>query len=121
MVEFSMTIGLLMFVIVATTQIAIYLHYRNSLALVAREGAFDAGLAGHTTADGEQTARQMWARLEPGGGTLAVQAHLSGGLVLVSASATAPAIIPVPIPPFARLPVTARAVHTVEVFRPGSG
>ena len=120
MVEFTMTIGLLMVLIVATTQIAIYLHYRNTLALVTKEGAFEAGLAGHTTADGERTARELWAKLEPGAGPLVVNAQNQGDLVIVSATATAPAIIPVPFPPFNRLPVRASAVHTVEAFRPGS-
>ena len=39
MVEFGITFGLLMLVVVLTAEIAIYLHQRNSLQLVAKEAA----------------------------------------------------------------------------------
>ena len=120
-VEFSFTVAVLMLLVVLSAQVAIYLHYRNSLDLATEEGAFEAGLAGHTPQDGERTTLQLWAKLEPGGGTITVQVVRSGNLVIVTAKATAPAILPVPIPPFNSLPLTSRAVHTIEVFQPGSG
>ena len=120
-VEFSFTVAVLMVLVVLSAQVAIYLHYRNSLDLATKEGAFEAGLAGHTLQDGERTTLQLWAKLEPGGGTITVQAARNGELVIVTAKATAPAILPVPIPPFNSLPVSSRAVHTIEVFQPGSG
>ena len=121
MVEFSFTVALLMLLVVLSAQVAIYLHYRNSLDLATKEGAFEAGLAGHTLQDGEQTTRELWAKLEPGGGTIQVQVSRAGRLVIVTAEGSAPAILPIPMPPFNSLPVSSRAVHTVEVFQPGSG
>ena len=44
MVEFALTVGLLMLLVVLTAQVAIYLHYRGSLDTAAREGAFQAAL-----------------------------------------------------------------------------
>jgi Flp pilus assembly protein TadG len=120
-VEFSFTVAVLMVLVVVSAQVAIYLHYRNSLDLATKEGAFEAGLAGHTLQDGEQTTLQLWAKLEPGGGKITVQAVREGDLVIVTAKGTAPAILPVPIPPFDALPLNSRAVHTIEVFQPGSG
>ena len=121
MVEFSFTVALLMLLVVLSAQVAIYLHYRNSLDLATKEGAFEAGLAGHTLQDGERTTLELWAKLEPGGGAIQVQVSRSGNLVIVTAKGSAPAILPVPLPPFNSLPVSSRAVHTVEVFQPGSG
>ncbi len=120
MVEFSFTVGLLMLLVVATAQVAIYLHYRNSLDLATREGAFQASLVGHQPKDGEVATQQLWIKVEPGGGKLEVNASRQGSLVIVSAKTRAPAILPVPIPPFNRLPVTSRSVHTEERFQPGS-
>src|SRR5437868_12237793 len=65
LVEFALSIGALMVLVVGVAQIAIYLHYRNSLALACREGAFQAGLAGHSLADGEQATADLWQKLEP--------------------------------------------------------
>lgn len=121
MVEFSFTVGVLMLLVVLSAQVAIYLNYRNSLDLATKEGAFEAGLAGHTLQDGERTTLQLWAKLEPGGGAITVQVVRTGDLVIVTAKGSAPAILPVPIPPFNSLPVSSRAVHTIEVFQPGSG
>jgi len=39
---------------------------------------------------------------------------------VVTATTYAPAILPIPFPPFNRLPVQARSVHTIEQFEPGS-
>ena len=120
LVEFSLTVGLLMLLVVATAQVAIYLHYRNSLDLATKEGAFQASLAGHQPKDGEQATKQLWTEVEPGGGTIEVTASRQGNLVIISAKTYAPAIVPVPIPPFNRLPVNSRSVHTEELFQPGS-
>lgn len=120
MVEFALTVGLLMLLIVLTAQVAIYLHYRGSLDTAAREGAFQAALVGHTPADGRQATSDLWARLEPGGGAIQVEAHRAGNLVVVNARGTAPALLPVPVAPYRALPISAQAVHTVEQFQPGS-
>ena len=120
MVEFAVTVGLLMLLIVLTSQVAIYLHYRGSLDTAAREGAFQAALVGHTPADARQATSDLWAKLEPGGGAIQVEAHRDGNLVVVNAQGTAPALVPVPVPPYHALPIRAQAVHTVEQFRPGS-
>ena len=40
--EFSLVVGLLMLLVVATAQVAIVLHYRSTLQLAAQEGAFEA-------------------------------------------------------------------------------
>ena len=120
MVEFSLTVGLLMLLIVATVQIAIFLHYRSSLQLAAQEGAFEGSLTGHGTADATATANALWAKLEPGAAPAQVSAWMQGDLVVVQAKAVAPAILPVPVPPFTSMPVTVRSVHTVERFQPGS-
>ena len=66
LVEFSLTVGLLMLLVVATAQVAIYLHYRNSLDLATKEGAFQASLVGHQPKDGEQATKQIWTKVEPG-------------------------------------------------------
>jgi Flp pilus assembly protein TadG len=121
MVEFALTVGLLMLLVVLTAQVAIYLHYRGSLDTAAREGAFEAALVGHTPADGRRTTLDLWAKLEPGGGAIQVEAHRQGNLVVVNARGTAPALLPVPIPPYRALPISAQAVHTVEQFEPGAG
>jgi Flp pilus assembly protein TadG len=120
MVEFSLTVGLLMLLIILTAQIAIFLHYRSSLDTATREGAFEAALVGHTPADGRQATVGLWAKLEPGGGTIQVEAHRQGNLVVVTATGTAPALLPMPVPPFNALPIRARAVHTVEQFQSGT-
>ena len=120
LVEFSLTVGLLMLLVVATAQVAIYLHYRNSLDLATREGAFQASLVGHQPKDGELATQQLWTKVEPGGGKVEITAIRQGNLVIVTAKTYAPAIVPVPIPPFNRLPVTSRSVHTEELFQPGS-
>jgi Flp pilus assembly protein TadG len=120
MVEFSLTVGLLMLLIILTAQIAIFLHYRSSLDTAAREGAFEAALVGHTPTDGRQTTVDLWAKLEPGGGTIQVEAHRQGNLVVVNATGTAPALLPMPVPPFNALPIRVRAVHTVEQFQSGT-
>ena len=120
LVEFSLTVGLLMLLVVATAQVAIYLHYRNSLDLATREGAFQASLVGHQPKDGELATQLLWTKVEPGGGKVDITAIRQGNLVIVTAKTYAPAIVPVPISPFNRLPVTSRAVHTEELFQPGS-
>lgn len=119
LVEFSLTVGLLMLLAILTAQIAIYLHYRSNLDLATREGAFEASLVGHQPSDGETETRQMWVKLEPGGGSITVTASQQGDLMVVSASAVAPAIMPMPFPPYTSLPVSSRAVHTVERFQSG--
>lgn len=120
MVEFSLTVGLLMLLIVATVQIAIFLHYRSSLQLAAQEGAFEGSLTGHGTGDATTTANALWAKLEPGAAPAQVSASVQGDLVVVQARAVAPAILPVPVPPFTAMPVSVRSVHTIERFQPGS-
>lgn len=120
LVEFALTIGLLMVLVVATAQVAIYLHYRSSLALACKEGAFQAALAGHTTKEGDQAALDMWRKLEPFGGSITLTWNQSPTLVSVSARGWAPAIVPAPVPPFTRLPIGAQSVHTIERFQPGS-
>jgi Flp pilus assembly protein TadG len=111
MVEFGVTFGLLMLVIVLTAQVAVYLHQRNSLQLVAKEAAFEASLAGHTDRDGELAAQRMWAVVEPGGGTLSLAVTRSGRLVAVTATAPAP---------LTGQANTGHSAHTVEAFEPGS-
>jgi len=120
MVEFSLTVGLLMLLIVATVQIAIFLHYRSSLQLAAQEGAFEGSLTGHGPADATATANALWAKLEPGAAPAQVSASMQGDLVVVQARAVAPVILPVPVPPFTSMPVSVRSVHTIERFQPGS-
>jgi TadE-like protein len=120
MVEFSMTIGLLMLLVVASAQLAIYLHFRSSLDLAAREGAFQASLVGHTSKDGEIAARELWQRIQPDAGPLTLTASSDGHLVVLSATAYAPAILPMAAPPFNQIRVQARAVHTIERFQAGS-
>jgi hypothetical protein len=120
MVEFSLTVALLMLLIVATVQVAIFLHYRSSLQLATQEGAFEGSLAGHGPADATNTANALWARLEPSAGPAEVSASVQGDLVVVQAHAVAPAILPVPVPPFTSMPVNVRSVHTIERFQPGS-
>jgi Flp pilus assembly protein TadG len=119
LVEFALTIGLLMLLVVATAQVAIYLHYRNSLALACREGAFQAALAGHTLNDGTRAAVDLWQKLEPSAAPISVTTRKSS-LVTISIRGTAPAILPVPVPPFTKLPIAAQCVHTIERFQPGS-
>ena len=116
MVEFAMTIGLLMVLIVMTAEVALYLHHRNSLQLAAKEGAFEAALAGHTDQDGVAATQRMWSTVEPAGGPITVSISRSGRLVTVTASAPPPALVPIP----GQSAMTQQAVHTVESFEPGS-
>jgi TadE-like protein len=118
--EFSLVVGLLMLLVVATAQVAIVLHYRSSLQLAAQEGAFEGGLSGHGPNDAAATTRSLWSQLEPHAGAATVTASQQGDLVVVTAAIDAPAILPLPVPPFTRLPVRVRAVHTIERFQPGS-
>ena len=120
LVEFALTIGLLMLLIVATAQVAMFLHYRDALQLAVHEGAFDGSLVGHGPEDAETTTRQLWSKLAPGGRPVRVRAITRDNLVVISAEATVPALLPLPVAPFSELPVRARATHTVERFRPGS-
>jgi hypothetical protein len=62
----------------------------------------------------------LWSRLEPGAAPADVSASIQGDLVVVTATAYAPAILPLPFPPFNRLPIQSRSVHTIERFQPGS-
>jgi len=120
MVEFAMTIGLLMLLVVSSAQLAIFLHYRSSLDLAIREGAFQASLVGHSGKDGDVAARELWHRIQPDAGPLDLKVSMDGRLVVVTASAYAPALLPMPAPPFNQIRVQARAVHTVERFQSGS-
>ncbi len=119
LVEFALTIGLLMLLVVATAQVAIYLYYRNSLALACREGAFQAALAGHSLDDGARAAVDLWQKLEPSAAPIHVTTSESS-LVTMSIHGSAPAIVPVPVAPFTKLPIAAQCVHTIERFQPGS-
>jgi len=65
-------------------------------------------------------AQTLWSKLEPSAQPVQVTVTREGNLVVVTASAFAPAILPIPFPPFTRLPVQAREVHTIEQFVPGS-
>ena len=120
LVEFSLVVGLLMLVIMATTQVAIALHYRTSLQLATQEGAFEGSLAGHGPADATLTANTLWSKLEPGARPARVVVTVKGDRVVVSGQADAPALLPLPFPPFTRLPLSVRSVHTIERFQPGS-
>lgn len=120
LVEFSVTVGLLMLVVVSVAQVAIFLHYRSSLDLSTREGAYEGSLVGHGPADAERTTQQLWAKLEPGGGPIQITVSMQGRLIVVDAQGYAPAIMPLPIPPFTRLTVSSHSVHTLELFQPGS-
>ena len=120
MVEFSFTVGLLMLLVVATAQVAIFLNYRSSLDLATREGAFQASLVGHRASDGQAETESLWKKLEPSAQPADVQVSRDGNLVVVIASAYAPAILPIPFPPFNRLPLHSRSVHTIEQFQSGS-
>ena len=118
--EFCLVVGLVMLLVVATAQVAIVLHYQSSLQLAAQEGAFEGSLSGHGAGDATATTRSLWTQLEPHAGPITVTASEQGDLVVVSAETQAPAILPLPLPPFTRLRVSVRAVHTVERFQPGS-
>jgi hypothetical protein len=120
LIEFSFTVGLLMLLVVVSAQVAIFLHYRSSLDLAAREGAYEASLVGHQPQDGQLETQALWAKLEPSGQPVQVTVTREGNLIVVTARTYAPAILPIPFPPFTRLPVQARAVHTIEQFEPGS-
>ncbi len=120
LVEFALTVGALMVLVVGTAQVAIYLHYRNSLALACREGAFQAALAGHSAADGQRATLDFWQKLEPQAASISTAVTQVNALVMISARGWAPAIVPVPVPPFTKIPIAAQCVHTVERFQPGS-
>ena len=120
MVEFAFTVGLLMLLVVGTAQVAILLNYRASLDLATREGAFQASLVGHQLQDGKIETQALWSKLEPGAAPADVSVSIEGDLVVVTATANAPAILPLPFPPFDRLPIQSRSVHTIERFQPGS-
>ena len=120
MVEFGLTFGILMALAVASAQVAILLHYAGNLDTAAREGAFQAALAGHGPADGETAARQLWAKLEPGA-PLTISVRRNGREIVVSAAAAAPALLPSPVPPFTHFDLSKRVTHHVETFQPGSG
>jgi Flp pilus assembly protein TadG len=117
MIEFALTIGLLMLVIVLTAQSAIYLRYRGDLDTAAREGAFEASINNHSLQDGERAAQQLWSKLEPGAGPIQIQAAVTGNLIALSAEGTAPTLIP---PPYPGLKISVRAVHSIERFEPGA-
>ena len=120
LIEFSFTVGLLMLLVVATAQVAIFLNYRSSLELATREGAFQASLVGHQPRDGQLETQTLWAKVKPGAQPVQVTVTREGNLIVVTADSYAPAILPIPFPPFTRLPVHARSVHTIEQFEPGS-
>jgi len=69
--------------------------------------------------DGERAALDMWRKVEPSGGQITIATHQSA-LVSISIRGSAPAILPVPVPPFTRLPISAQCAHTIERFQPGS-
>src|SRR5439155_673687 len=77
-------------------------------------------LVGRQPQDGQLETQALWAKLEPGGQPLQVTVTREGNLIVVTASTYAPAILPIPFPPFTRLPVQGRAVHAIEQFEPGS-
>jgi len=120
MVEFGVTVVALMFLVVGTAQSAIFLNYRTNLDLAAREGAFQGSLVGHQPSDGQTAAAHLWSQLEPGAQPADIKVTREGNLVVVTADAFAPALVPVPMPPFNRMAVHARSVHTIEEFEPGA-
>ena len=117
-VEFALTIGLLMLLVVATAQLAIVLHYRTTLEVAAQEGAFQASLAGHSISDAAPATRELWSKLEPSGRPVEVTATRQGDLIVVTAHTSAPALLPSPVPPFNAIPITVRSSHTIERFQP---
>jgi Flp pilus assembly protein TadG len=119
MIEFALGFPVLMFLAVASAQVALVLHFGGSLDTAAREGAFQASLAGHGPADGAAAARQLWNRLQPGV-PVTVSVHGTGRQMVVTLSASAPLFLPVPVPPFTRIDLQHRATHTVETFEAGS-
>jgi len=120
LVEFSLAVMMLVVVIAATAQVAVDLHYRTSLQLATQEGAFEGSLAGHGPPDAQVTTAHLWSKLEPGGRPVRITATTQGDLVVVSAQADAPVLLPLPFPPFTKLPLQVRSVHTIERFQPGS-
>jgi TadE-like protein len=120
LIEFSLVIGLLLLLIVATAQVAVVLHYRSTLQVAAQEGAFEGSLAGHGAEDARTTSAALWLKLEPGAAPAHITVSVENDLVVVTAQADAPALLPLPMPPFTRVPVRVRAVHSIERFRPGS-
>jgi Flp pilus assembly protein TadG len=113
LVEFALTIGIIMFLAVATAQVAVYLHYRSNLQTAAEEGAFEGGLAGNGAAEARATTEALWRKLTPSGGNADVAVAVHGHLMTVDATTRAPALLPIPI--------HVRGVHTIEQFQPGSG
>jgi len=77
-------------------------------------------LSGTQAEDGDVAARELWHRIQPDAGPLDLKVSMDGRLVVVTASAYAPALLPMPAPPFNQIRVQARAVHTVERFQSGS-
>ena len=77
-------------------------------------------LVGNRLRECERATLQLWTKVRPGGGKVGITAIRQCNLVIVTAKTYAPAIVPVAIPPFNRLPVVSRSVHTEELFQPGS-
>src|SRR6202163_1190415 len=100
LIEFSFTVGLLMLLVVATAQVAIFLNYRSSPDLATRERAYQASLVAHQTRDRALERQTLGAKRDPGAKPVEVSVTREGNMIVVTASTYAPAILPIPFPPF---------------------
>jgi hypothetical protein len=115
MVEFAMTLPLVVLLIVGTANLAAFIHHGMMLQYAVWDGAHQASLLGHTPEDGVRRVLEDWREFEAGGGRLQVSAYRTGRLVVIVAKA------PNPLPaPLNRGPLQAQTAHELDVFESGS-
>ncbi len=117
--EAAIALGLLLTVLVALVQFALYVHARNIVAAAAQEGARVAAAEGTTLDDGKAHARRL---LAAGLGQSAAspevrtEQDLEAQTVTVEAQGRLRVIIP--LVPSSSLPLRSRATMSKEQFRP---
>ncbi len=119
LLETAIALSLLLTVLVALVQLALYVHARNVVTAAAQEGARMAAAEGTRLDDGEAHGRKLLeAGLGPSAAYLKVRAEqdLEAQTVTVVAEGSLRVIIP--LVPGSSLPLRASATMSEEQFRP---
>ncbi|MDP9350303.1 MAG: pilus assembly protein [Chloroflexota bacterium] len=119
LVEAAIALGLLLTVLVALVQFALYVHARNIVAAAAQEGARVAAAEGTTLDDGKAHARRLLAAgLGQSSASLEVRTEQDLEAQTVTVEAQGRLRVIIPLVPSSSLPLRARATMSKEQFRP---
>ncbi len=119
LLEAAIALTLVLTVLVALVQFALYVHARNVVAAATQEGARVAAAEGTTLDDGKAQARRLLAAgLGQSAASLEVRAEQDREAQTVTVEAQGRLRVIIPLVPSSSLPLRAGATMTKEQFRP---